>query len=70
MIFRVGFDHRDDALAFRVWCAEAGLPEPVDTCDRADCPYPPERILEVRMDAGEDDFLTIWWQFVLSFGKG
>lgn len=69
MIFRLGFDHIEDADAFHIWCEDNGLCRPIDTADRAGCPYPPNRILEARVDDDPDGFLNIWWPFVMSFGQ-
>lgn len=69
MIFRLKFDAADDARAFSLWCAEASLPDPIDTADHDGCPYPRGRILEVAVDSGaESDFVELWAPMIVSFG--
>jgi hypothetical protein len=68
VIFRLGFDHREDAAAFRVWCSESGLAA-IDTADRPGCPYPSNRILEVVVTGDADAFFDLWRPLIMSVGK-
>jgi hypothetical protein len=68
MILRLKFDHPDDGAAFMIWCEEAGVPAPVDTSDRGDCPYRKGLILEVR-PTDPDSFFEVWSPHVMSVGS-
>ena len=68
MIFRLAFDHPSEAAAFRLYCEEEGIPPPTDTSSRFDCPYPRDRILEVRAVDTPDEFVDVWGSWIVSIG--
>lgn len=68
MIFRLAFDHPSEAAAFILYCEEEGIPAPVETSDRYDCPYPKNRILEVRAVDVPDEFVDLWGDWIVSIG--
>lgn len=68
MIFRLSFDDREEAAAFRLYCEEEGMSPPVDTSDRHDCPYPKGRIFEAKAVDVAADFVDVWGSWIVSIG--